>query len=125
MPEGQPGLGNSSEAPYPGESGPVDTDTVLAMTLRVKGNITNNFQLETAEPEATFGTLLRAGTMPLTAHWVCSRSPAYTQALSGTSQQGHWPAGAEMPVFSAGPLTRLQFSRYLGGDPRKLREVGK
>lgn len=51
------------------------------MTLRVKENITDNFQLETAEPEAKSGTLLRAGTVPLTAHWVCSRSPAYTQVL--------------------------------------------
>lgn len=30
-----------------------------------------------------------------------------------------------MPVFRTGPLTRLQFSSYLGGDFRKLREVGK
>lgn len=27
-----------------------------------------------------------------------------------------------MPVFRTGPLTRLQFSSYLGGDFRKLRE---
>lgn len=95
------------------------------MTLRVKENITNNFQLEAAEPEAKFGTLLREGTVLLGAHWVCLRSPAYTHTLGGTSQQGHWPAGAEMPVFRTGPLTRLQLSRYLGGDPRNLREVGK
>lgn len=30
-----------------------------------------------------------------------------------------------MLVFRTGPLTRLQFSSYLGGDFRKLREVGK